>query len=398
MDTIGTFPGLIGFYVLTPEGQLGFYDQNMKFIVDSRLMKAFTDYNMRFLMAYLQNPHQGNFRLAVIHRGQDKRPWGSETLLLEKHIVRRLYPVAGMTAEVDLTSFQKKNREKSIYRGMELFLEYKDSSSPDMPVYCPVLYDRNKTLDDYVTSLERPVTSVDRETPVVEVINLLAGIPVNRRFAPEIGILKEKIYQVIVKKAMRKSADFTLIEDVRRTTQTAKTETAGHDDPYHHVDKRAERRVTLDAAGKTGASAVDDTTALNQHLSSSLGGHPEPADPAVMKAFSKFRELEHQTLAALASRCLIYKVPPGTKLLERGTSDTMNLYLVEGTVQLEAADGVTKLIEGGTDKAASPISFLKPRMYTVTTVTRVAYLWIDDNLIEKIMQDDTLSRRRDATA
>jgi hypothetical protein len=77
-------------------------------------------------MAYLRNPEQGNFRLAIIHRMQEKRPWGSECLFLEKHIVRRLYPVTGMTTDVDLTSFQRKNREKSIYRGMELFLEYKD--------------------------------------------------------------------------------------------------------------------------------------------------------------------------------------------------------------------------------------------------------------------------------
>jgi len=395
MSTIETFPGLIGFYVLTPEGQLGFYDQDKKFIVDTKLMKAFADYNMRYLMSYLQNPHQGNFRLAVIHRCQEKRPWGSDTLLLEKHIVRRLYPVAGMTAEVDLTSFQKKNREKSIYRGMELFLEYKDSASPDMPVYCPVLYDRNTTLDNYSASLERPVTSMDRETPVVEVVNLLAGIPAGRRFAPEIAILKDKIYQGIVKKAMRRSAEFTLIEDIRRNAQAARTERVDTGDLYDAVDKRAARKVTLDAA--TGKTGVTDSTGLVQSIISSLVGHPEPADAVTMKAFANFRELDHQTLETLAARCLIYKVPPGTKLVERGTNDTWNLYLVEGTVELEAADGVTKCIDGGTDKATNPISFLKPRMYTVTTVTRAAFLWIDDRLIEQIRQDDA-SRRRDAIA
>lgn len=392
MSTIETFPGLIGFYVLTPEGQLGFYDQDKKFIVDTKLMKAFADYNMRYLMAYLQNPHQGNFRLAVIYHGQEKRPWGSDTLLLEKHIVRRLYPVAGMTAEVDLTSFQKKNREKSIYRGMELFLEYKDSSNPDSPVYCPVLYDRSTTLDGYSASLDRPVTSADRETPVVEVINLLAGIPASRRFAPEIAILKEKIYQGIVKKAMRKSAEFTLIDDIRRN---AGTKIAGSGDAYDAADKRAERRITLDAAA--GKTAAADTTELLQSISSLLVGHPEPADATTMKAFAKFRDLDHRTLETLAARCLIYKVPPGTKLLERGTNDTWNLYLVEGSVELEAADGVAKRIDGGTDKAANPVSFLKPRMYTVRTVTRAAFLWIDDRLIEEVLQQDT-SGRRDAFA
>src|SRR3989344_4110573 len=153
METIKTFTGLIGFYVLTPDGQLGTYDQDMKFVVDAKLTKAFAKYNRRFLMTYLQNPMQGNFRLAIIHRTQDKRPWGSETLLLDKNIVRRLYPMTG-TTELDLTAFQKKNREKSIYRGMEIFLDYKDVSAPGLPVYCPVLYERGTALIDYEANLD----------------------------------------------------------------------------------------------------------------------------------------------------------------------------------------------------------------------------------------------------
>jgi hypothetical protein len=133
MATIKSFSGLTGFYVLTSDGQLGAYDPDGEFVVDAKLTRAFADYNRRFLMTYLQSPEKGNFRLAIIHRTQEKRPWGSETLLLEKTIVRRLYPMTG-TTELDLTVFQKKNREKSIYRGMEIFLEYKDASTPDLPV------------------------------------------------------------------------------------------------------------------------------------------------------------------------------------------------------------------------------------------------------------------------
>jgi hypothetical protein len=391
-NAIETFSGLIGFYALTPQGALGYYDQDWHFHLDEKLTQAFGDYNRRYLLSYLQNPHQGNLRLAVIHRTGEDRPWGSETLLLEKPILRRLYPVAGMTAEVELTSFQKKNREKSIYRGMELLLEYRDSANPNMPVYCPVLYDRGTALHDYAASLDRPLTAADRETPVVEVINLLAGIPVGRRSAPQIGLLQEKIYQGIIKKGLRKSADFTLIEDARGAAGTGRPQSLPPD-PYSEVDKRAERRVTLDTA--SSVSAAGDPAALSRQLGAPLIGHPEPAAPATLKAFTQFRDLDHEKLAALASRCLLYRVPAGTKLLERGTDDTWNLYLVEGTVQLEAADGMTRLIEGGTEKAASPISYLKPRLYAVTAMTRVAFLWMDDRLIEQVLRDDTF-RRRDA--
>lgn len=396
MEIIKTYPGLLGFYVLTPEGQLGTYDQNGNYVVDAKLTKAFSDYNRRFLMTYLQNPMQGNFRLAIIHRTQEKRPWGSETLLLEKGIVHRLYPVTGMTAGVDLTAFQKKNREKSIYRGMEMFLEYKDNSLPDLPVYCPVLFDRNSTLVNYAGNLDQPVTAADRDTPVVEVLNMLAGIPMSKRYTPEIAILKEKIYQGIVKKGMRKSSEFTLIDDVRRSAEDAGGELTTAD-PYGDVDKRAERQVTLNsAAGGQAANNTADST-LIRNISTSLVGRPEPVEPAMLKLFPRFRDLGHDRLEALAGKCLLYKVPPGTQLLERGTNDTWNLYLVDGSVQLMAADGVPKIIEGGTPTASNPISCLKPRMYTVSAVTRVAFLWIDDKLVDEITKTTAAPQRLGGT-
>lgn len=391
MTTIKSFSGLTGFYVLTSDGQLGAYDQDGEFVVDAKLTKAFADYNRRFLVTYLQSPEKGNFRLAIIHRTQEKRPWGSETLLLEKNIVRRLYPMTG-TTELDLTVFQKKNREKSIYRGMEIFLEYKDASTPDLPVYCPVLYDRGMTLDCYAGNLDRPVTPADRETPVVEILNLLAGIPVGKRYTPEIGILKEKIYQGIVKKGMRKSAEFTLIEDIRRNAVAATDKAV--DDPYADVDKRAQRQVTLDSkAGEPGAPHNASDNALPRNIGSALMGRPEPAEPGTLKIFTRFREMDHARLEALAGKCMIYRVPPGTPLLERGTNDSWNLYLIEGTVEMVAADGMPKTIEGGTPTASNPISCLKPRMYTVSALTRVAFLWIDDKLIDEVVKSAVEPKR-----
>ncbi len=395
METIKTFPGLIGFYVLTPEGQLGTYNQDGKFVVDAKLTKAFEDYNRRFLMAYLQNPAKGSFRLAIIHRTKEKRPWGSDTLLFENNIVRRLYPMTG-TTELDLTAFQRKNREKSIYRGMEIFLEYKDSSTPDMPVYCPVLYDRSTTLTDYVSDLDRALISDDRGTPVVEVLNMLAGIPIGRRYTPEIGILKDKIYQGIINKDMRKSEEFTIIGDIRRNAERAMRESVT--DPYGDIDKRAERQVTFLSKNGGQPGHSDGNNTLLNNIASSLVGHPEAADIDTFKRFTRFRDMEREKLERLAKQCLVYKVPPGTQLLERGTNDTFNLYLVEGSVQLVAADGNPKIIESGTPTSSNPVSCLKPRMYTVSTITRAAFLWIDDRLIETILRGKTPPRQLDGTA
>jgi hypothetical protein len=80
-------------------------------------------------------------------------------------------------------------------------------------------------------------------------------------------------------------------------------------------------------------------------------------------------------------------------LLERGTNDSWNLYLIDGTVEMVAADGMPKTIDGGTPTASNPISCLKPRMYTVSALTRVAFLWIDDKLIDEVVKSTIEPRR-----
>ena len=397
MNSIEMFPGLVGFYTLTPEGKLGHCDQNKKFILDAKLTKAFTNYTSRYLMAYLQNPAQGAFRLAIIYRAQEKRPWGTDTLLMEKHIVRRLYPVIGMTTEKDLTVFQKNNQEKSIFRGMELFLEYKDTANPGMPVFCPMLYDRGAMLSEYGSMLDRPLTAADRETPVVEVINFLAAIPMGRRDTPEIKILEDKVYQNIIRKDMRKPSDFTLIDDVRpNAAHHADGLNAGKH--YDGADKRTERKVTLEIAGErsTFAGNVSDMDALIRNTVASPSGPDDAVDPMVLRVFTRFHDLAHDKLVAIAAQTIISREPPGTQLLEHGTTDSFNLYLLDGKVQLVAVDGGEKIVESGTAAARNAISSLKPRMYSVSAFTHVTYLWIDDKVVDEIVRGNpTAPLRRD---
>ena len=108
--------------------------------------------------------------------------------------------------------------------------------------------------------------------------------------------------------------------------------------------------------------------------------------------------MAHDKLVRLAAQSFVYKVPPGPPLLERGPRDTWNFYLLEGSLQLLAADGMEKRIDSGTDTARNPVSSLKPRMYTVTALTRVTFLWIDDRLVEQIIQGISPTQRREGTA
>ena len=97
-----------------------------------------------------------------------------------------------------------------------------------------------------------------------------------------------------------------------------------------------------------------------------------------LRDFAQFRGLDVTRLIDLAARSLIYTAPAGTCLLGRGMRDNWNLYLLEGSLMLTPADGSTLRVHSGTDKAARPISALKPRQYTIDTLTAVSFIWVHD--------------------
>jgi len=56
---------------------------------------------------------------------------------------------------------------------------------------------------------------------------------------------------------------------------------------------------------------------------------------------------------------------------------------------LTPADGATLRIDGGTDKAAYPVAFLKPRKYAIESLTPVSFLWVHDLLLEAVLGEMT---------
>jgi hypothetical protein len=111
----------------------------------------------------------------------------------------------------------------------------------------------------------------------------------------------------------------------------------------------------------------------------------QPVGMERLRAFAQFRGIDTARLAEFTARSLIYTAPAGIRLLDRGLRDAWNLYLLEGALMLTPEDGATLRVDGGTDKAAHPIAFLKPRKYTVETLTPVSFLWIHDLLLEAVL-------------
>ena len=381
MNAIDTLTNVAGLYALTAEGELGRYDAAKAFTVDRDLSQAFGPQIRQLLRSHLAAPSADTFRLGVVYHAGEERPWNSDTLLLEESVVREVYPVGGPAGQ-ELTAFQKKNREKSIFRGMELLLDYRLDQLSDSPVYCPVLFDRGTVLDDYAGSFGL-VTETGAEMPVAELLNLLAVIPHGRRKTPELAELLGHMHRYIERKGGRLDTQFT----IRQERYVASGAGVGEAE-FFDVDKRHERQQawTEDMLQRrlSAAESARRTDQFDQ-VEQWLERPHRPVDSALLRTFVQFRGLDESRLAMLAEQALVYTAPSAAKLLNLGMKDAWNMYLLEGTVSLVAADGGSLFVTGGTATSASPISFLKPRKYAVTAVTSVSFLWIHDAVLGAVL-------------
>lgn len=376
MAAIDTLANVIGLYAVRADGVLGVYGDGKQFIPDTELSAALAPFIRQLLSAYLAHSDGNKYRIGLVCHPQDSpRPWNTDTFLLEKSVVRELYPVGGPPSK-DLTAFQNKNREKSIYRAIELLIEYRHETAPDEAVYCPLLFDNGTSLHDYPPALGFGGTP-DKPASVLEVLNLMAAFPMGRRNHPAIAKLMGRMQQYIVKKDKRRDGNLAITD--RDYVGTHDNEGAD----FFDVDKRHDRQGSL----LDRLRSAEDLQAAERfdQVERWLERPHRPADAALLRRFSQFRDLDMDRISTLVKKALIYTAPSGVRLLNMGMTDSWNMYLLEGTLSLEAADGGTLLITGGTDKATSPVSFLKPRKYNVSSVTPVSFLWIHDALLAAVL-------------
>ena len=120
----------------------------------------------------------------------------------------------------------------------------------------------------------------------------------------------------------------------------------------------------------------------------------------LLKSFAPFTDLEHKQLLPLLERTRLKHANAGRCLMELGSTSDKVIYLVGGTLQLEARDGVKYTVESGSDKARAPIAQLVPRQYRVETLTPVDYLQIERQLVENIIEQkriEEIDRDREMT-
>lgn len=114
----------------------------------------------------------------------------------------------------------------------------------------------------------------------------------------------------------------------------------------------------------------------------------ERVSPAQLKLFSSFSSCDDAWLSALSDQLSLRSAPAKTVLLNLGSTDRGELFLVEGTLVLEARDGRKSVIKSGSESAALPIARLRPSIYRVVALTPVRFLWVAPNLLRPAQEPE----------
>jgi len=373
-DLLASLPP--GLCVITQNGELGILEADGRLRVHAPLMKSLNGHLDAFLSAYQSTPDAGDRRVAVLHRAAGSHPWDSATLSLEDQVVRDLYP-AGGRARGSLTSFQQRQRHRSLYRGLELMIEYRREGRPNTPMYCPVLYAQPTRLERRAAALGRTPSDTESETLVLDVLNLAALGEQRVLDSPAIAALNAFLLQRLIDKSQRRESAYELLDrSYERGTEVPVEEPVLDDVPdWTLLDEVTLPQVDLYRPHE--AERVD-------HIECWLRQPRTPVKPERLREFVQFREMDEASLNELAARSMLYSAPGGAHLLDLGLSDAWNLYLLEGSMMLTAPDGATLRIDGGSPKARFPVSFLKPRKYTVDALSPIDFLWIHDMLLAAV--------------
>lgn len=112
-------------------------------------------------------------------------------------------------------------------------------------------------------------------------------------------------------------------------------------------------------------------------------------DSEALSRLSPFDSLMPESLARVLPLLRAERRPAGHVLFRRGDEDPWSYYLVEGEVALRSDDASEPLvIRAGGESASRPLSRLKPRRYTATTLSPVTLAVMDDAELDRIVTLD----------
>jgi HD-like signal output (HDOD) protein len=103
---------------------------------------------------------------------------------------------------------------------------------------------------------------------------------------------------------------------------------------------------------------------------------------AALRRIERLSGLDEQRLSELAHQVELRYAAPGDCVLELGSEDSRQLFLIEGKLLLIAGDGARHFIRQSDISAEGPVCRLRPSRYHVTAHTAVKYFLVEQTLLE----------------
>lgn len=141
---------------------------------------------------------------------------------------------------------------------------------------------------------------------------------------------------------------------------------------------------TADPGGDTNNYHAAAEPGFEQPAEPGGSGDDEPASSRTPGWGDPFDGFSDPVRRLIARRQPVATRPAGTVLITHGSFEDYSIYLVEGTVRIEAYDGKGFEVAAGTREARFPISVLRPHAYTVTAVSDVSVILLSRQMIDAL--------------
>lgn len=105
-----------------------------------------------------------------------------------------------------------------------------------------------------------------------------------------------------------------------------------------------------------------------------------------LRKFKPLDRLSDDQLVLLVNRAERRVHSPGQKIAERGARDGLDFYLLDGAVELQAADGRKTTVSAETEKALTAIARLQPRMFDVVAIKPCEFLVVDQAVLNQLLR------------
>lgn len=323
---------LAGLYLLTERGALARIDADGEPVVDQALTRQLA-FRLQAVLDQYRSGALDALSVGLIMDTELAERRSAGAMIFSDRVLDALPGEGGQWGRMATTC-----------QGIELLLNGSGYGGPPAPAFCPVLF--VPEVDDE-TLRERYGVDFALSRHQLEVLDLFALSATSSHNSPEL---------------------LSLAEAMRRGRGAAPVST----------------RDNSEAAPDPIARYCAELTANPPHDSCLDEG--DVVTGWLLEWFSPFNELTDTQREIIAGYETIRKACSGTRLIERRSRDDLCIYLVEGSLLLEGADGGSMTVKAGTRRSRLPISVLTPHAYEVTALTDASYIAFSQQLVRRIIE------------